>query len=133
MNALLDRFYAALRALSPSELAACVADDFVLDWQGTDAIAWAGQWRGIDGLLTFVERLNANLEILDVQRIHELEQGTVTVAILKGHWRIKSSGREVRAMAANLFTFSGGRIQSYTVLNNTAAFAEALAARRDPQ
>lgn len=131
MNALLDRFYTALRALSTSELALCVADDFVLDWQGTASIPWAGQWRGVPGLLTFVEKLNSNLEILDVQRIHELEQGTVTVVVLKGHWRIKASGHEIRAMAANLFTFSGERIQSYTVLNNTAAFAEALAARSD--
>lgn len=127
MSALLDRFYAALRALSASELASCVTEDFVLDWQGTDAIPWAGRWQGVAGLLAFVGKLNTNLEILDVQRTHELEQGPVTVVVLKGHWRIKASGAEVQATAANLFTFSGERIQSYTVLNNSAAFAEALA------
>jgi len=128
-GALLDRFYAALRALSAPELALCVADDFVLDWQGTDAIPWAGQWRGVHGLLAFVDVLNAHLEILEVQRMHQIEQGSVAVVVLKGHWRIKSSGQEVRAMAANLFTLAGERIQSYTVLNNTAAFADALASR----
>ena len=131
MKFLLDRFYAALRSLSAAELALCVTDDFVLDWQGTASIPWAGQWQGISGLLTFVERLNSNVEILDVQRIHQLEQSTITVVVLRGHWRIKTSGQEVWATAANVFTFGGERIRSYTVLNNTAAFAEALAARGD--
>src|SRR5437868_10382620 len=87
MTALLDRFYAALRALSAPELALCVADDFVLDWQGTAAIPWAGQWRGVEGLLAFIDKLNSHLEILDVQRMHQLEDGAVAVVVLKGHWR----------------------------------------------
>jgi ribosomal protein S18 acetylase RimI-like enzyme/ketosteroid isomerase-like protein len=123
---LLDRFYAALKALSTTDLAACVTDDFVLDWQGSTAIPWAGQWHGVDGLLNFVAKLNQHLEILNVQRLHQLEQGDVTVVVLKGHWRIKKSGAEIQAKAANLFTFSNNRIQSYTVMNNTAAFADAL-------
>ena len=128
MTSLLDRFYAALRALSAPELSSCVTENFVLDWQGTDSIPWAGQWQGVAGLLAFVGELNSSLEILDVQRTHVLEQGSTTVVVLKGRWRIKASGKEVQATAANLFTFAGGRIQSYTVLNNSAAFAEALAA-----
>jgi ketosteroid isomerase-like protein len=128
VNSLLDRFYAALRSLSASDLAACVTDDFVLEWQGTPAIPWAGRWRGVEGLLAFIKTLNAEVEILDVQRLHEFGNSEITVVVLQGHWRIKSTHREVRAMAANLFTFSGGKVKSYAVLNNTAAFAEALSA-----
>lgn len=128
MTDVLDRFYAALKQLSAPELATCITHDFVLDWQGTDAIPWAGRWQGVDGLLAFVGKLDATLQILEVTRMHVLTQDAVTVVVLKGHWRIKSNGREVRATAANLFTFADGRIRSYTVLNNTAAFAEALAA-----
>jgi ketosteroid isomerase-like protein len=128
MTDVLDRFYAALKQLSAPDLARCITDDFVLDWQGTDAIPWAGCWQGVDGLLAFVGKLDAALQILEVTRTHVLTQDAVTVVVLKGHWRIKSNGREVRATAANLFTFADGRIRSYTVLNNTAAFAEALAA-----
>ena len=130
MSELLDRFYSALRALSATDLRECIADDFTLDWQGTDSIPWAGQWRGVQGLINFVEKLNANVEILEVQRIHTLEQDEVVVVVLRGHWRIKATELEIRAMAANLFTFSGERIRSYTVLNYTAAFAEALARQR---
>lgn len=44
--------------------------------------------------------------LLEVQRMHQLEQGAVAVVILKGPWRIKSSGQEVRNTAANLFTWA---------------------------
>ncbi len=126
MNATLDAFYAALKALSTSDLATCVTPDFVLDWQGTPGIPWAGTWQGVDGLLSFVKALNASVEVLDIQRLHLLQDATVSVVVLRGHWRLKASGQEVRATACNLFTFEGAKIKSYTVLNNTAAFAEAL-------
>ena len=129
MNTLLDRFYAALKALSLEDLAACVTEDFVLDWQGTSAIPWAGRWQGVQGLLDFVGKLNAEIEILDVQRLHLFEAPGVAVVVLRGMWRAKRTHREVQATAANLFTFSEGLVSSYTVLNNTAAFAEAIQGR----
>jgi uncharacterized protein len=49
------------------------------------------------------------------------------MTVLEGHWRMKASGEEIRAKAGNVFTFANGKIASYTVLNNSAAFAEALA------
>lgn len=126
MNANLDAFYAALKALSASDLAACVTPDFVLDWQGTPSIPWAGTWHGVDGLMSFVKELNACVEVLDVQRLHLLQDPSVTVVVLRGHWRLKTTGQEIRATACNLFTFEGNKIRSYTVLNNTAAFAAGL-------
>ena len=126
MTAILDRFYGALKRLSASDLSDCVTPDFVLDWQGTRAIPWAGRWQGVAGLLEFVGRLETHLDILQVERTHVLQQGELAVVVLQGHWRIKATGREVQATAANLFTFTDERIRSYTVLNNSAAFAEAL-------
>ncbi len=35
----------------------------------------------------------------------------------------------VRAMACNVFTIEGERIRTYTVSNNTAAFAQAMSGR----
>lgn len=126
MQALLDRFYAALKALSPEQLSACVSEDFVLNWQGSDAIPWAGTWRGVDGLLAFVDRLNAHLEILSVERLQQLNDGQTCMVLLRGHWRLKATGKEVQAMACNVFSVEGDRICAYTVLNNTVAFAEGL-------
>ena len=128
MPPLLDRFYAALKALSPEQLSACVSEDFVLNWQGSDAIPWAGTWRGVEGLLAFVDRLNAHLEILSVERLQQLSDEHTCMVLLRGHWRLKASGREVQAMVCNVFEIQRDRIRTYTVLNNTVAFAEALQA-----
>jgi ketosteroid isomerase-like protein len=124
---LLDSFYAALRKGSAEDLSALVAPDFTLDWQGTQAIPWAGRWIGPDGILQFIKILNRELQILTVKPLHTLHGPECSVVVLKGHWRALATGSEVRAKAANVFTFVDGRIASYTVLNNTAAFAEALA------
>lgn len=127
MAAILDAFYTALKAQSAPELAKCVTEDFVLEWQGTPAIPWAGTWRGVDGLLSFVRELNARVEICEAQSLHRLQDASVTLVVLRGHWRLVATNREIRATACNLFTFEGEKIRSYTVLNNSAAFAEGLA------
>jgi uncharacterized protein len=124
---LLNDFYAALRMLSTEELSRLTTPDFVLNWQGTRAIPWAGEWAGSEGLVRFVRALNANVEILSVTPLHTLHGAECSVVVLEGHWRLPATGIEVRAQAANIFTFAGGRIASYTVLNNSAAFALALA------
>ncbi|MGF1613178.1 MAG: nuclear transport factor 2 family protein [Gammaproteobacteria bacterium] len=130
MQELLDSFYTALRKLSTADLAALVTPDFTLNWQGAQAIPSAGEWVGPQGLLEFVKVLNANLQILGVKPLHTLHGPECSVVVLEGHWKVPATGAEVRAKAANVFTFAGGRIASYTVFNNTAAFAEALAGGR---
>jgi uncharacterized protein len=54
----LDRFYAAIKSGDATALAACVHPNFELDWQGSTAIPWAGQWKGSAGLLEFFSTLN---------------------------------------------------------------------------
>ena len=127
MQELLDSFYAALRKGSAEDLARLVSSDFVLNWQGTSAIPWAGEWAGPDGLLRFVNVLNKHLEILSVKPLHTVHASDCSVVVLEGHWKIPATGVQVRAKAANVFTFAGRSIASYTVLNNTAAFVEELA------
>jgi uncharacterized protein len=125
---LLDSFYASIKSGDASALAQCVHPDFELDWQGSAAIPWAGQWKGAAGLLDFFKILNTHIEVLEVQRLHEFSDALVTVIVLKGRWRSKAYGVGIEAKATNLFTFEEGRIRSYTVMNNSAAFAEAIAA-----
>ncbi len=127
MQDILDSFYSALRRLSAKELGELVAADFTLNWQGTTAIPWAGKWTGTGGLLQFVAVLNKHIEILNVTPLYTLHAQECSVVVLEGRWKARATGAEVHAQAANVFTFVGGRIASYTVLNNTAAFVEALA------
>jgi uncharacterized protein len=124
---LLDRFYAAIKSGDARALAACVHVDFELDWQGSAAIPWSGQWKGSGGLLEFFQILNKHIDVLEVQRLHEFSDALVTVIVLQGRWRSKAHGLIITAKATNLFTFEDGKVLSYTVINNSAAFAEAIA------
>ena len=126
MQEFIDSFYAALRRLSASDLAQLVTPDFVLNWQGTTAIPWSGEWFGVDGLLSFVKTLDAHVQVLSIDPRHSLHAPDCSVVVLEGHWKLVTTGVEVRALAANVFSFSNGRIASYTVLNNAGAFAQAL-------
>jgi hypothetical protein len=127
-DSLLDQFYAAIKAADAEALTLCVDAEFELHWQGTRSIPWAGSWRGVQGLLGFFKLLNQHVQVLDVERLHSLSNDQVTVVLLQGRWQIRQSGEQITAMAANVFSLANGRIRSYTVLNNTAAFAEALSA-----
>lgn len=126
-SALLDRFYAAIKAGDAAALADCVHPDFQLNWQGSPAIPWAGQWKGGAGLLEFFQILNKHIEVVEVKRIHEFSDALVTVIVLQGSWRTKARGLSISAMASNLFTFENGKVLTYTVMNNSAAFADAIA------
>jgi ketosteroid isomerase-like protein len=125
---LLDRFYAAIKSGDSVALAACVHAEFELDWQGSSAIPWAGQWQGSTGLLEFFRILNQHIEVLEVNRLHEFSDAQVTVIVLQGRWRSKARQITLSAKAANLFTFQDGKVRSYTVMNNSAAFGEAISA-----
>ena len=125
-ESLLENFYAALKAADAQALARCVDAGFELNWQGTPAIPWAGVWKGVDGLLQFFGILNQHVEVLEVTRLHTLSGAELTFVLLQGRWRLRTNGKELSALAANVFTFHAGTIRSNTVLNNTAAFAEAL-------
>jgi uncharacterized protein len=126
MNQLIDSFYTALKTMSVSDLSPHMTEDFVLNWQGIDQIPWAGSWYGVQGLLDFFKQLNAYVEIVHIERLHQFSDREATVVVLRGHWRMKASGQEIRAIACNIFRIQVEKIQSYTVVNNTAAFAQAL-------
>lgn len=125
-SALLDRFYQAIQAADAAALSQCVHPEFRLDWQGTAGIPWAGQWQGVAGLLDFFATLNRHIAVVAVERLHVLANDDVTLVVLRGHWRNHATGKEVHAQAANVFTFADGLIHSYTVINNSAAFAESF-------
>jgi uncharacterized protein len=121
---LLDNYYDAIKRGDSSALAMCISPGFVLNWQGSARIPWAGVWNGVEGVQKFMAILGQYLEVLEIVRLHTFTDSEVTVSVLKGRWRMKASGTEITALASNLFTFAAGRISSYTVMNNSAAFAE---------
>lgn len=63
--------------------------------------------------------------MLSVERLQIAANDGAIFVLLRGRWRLRRTGAEITASAANVFEFQGGRIRSCTVLNNTAACAEA--------
>lgn len=126
---LIEQFYAAIKAADAQALAACISDDFALNWQGSPSIPWAGQWRGEDGLMEFFKSLNEHVRVIDINVQAQFENESMTMVLLEGHWNIPATSTDVKAMAANIFRFADGKIAAYEVLNNSAAFADALTAK----
>jgi uncharacterized protein len=126
-TALLDRWYAAIKAGDAGALRALTTPDVYVLWNGDPAIIpWAGRHEGVDAVLAFFSTVGRHLDVLAVTVMDRLEAPTATTIVLAGHWRVKANGREVKARVANIFRFDGDRISGYEVYSDTARFAAAL-------
>jgi len=127
-QAILDRWYAALKAGDAGALAAVTTDDVTVRWNGPPSIVpWAGVWEGRPKVLTFFRRVAEHLEILSIETVARIEGEGGVVIVLEGHWRVRASGEELKVRAANLFRFEGGLVAAYEVYPDSYAFAKALA------
>ena len=127
-QAILDRWYAALRAGDAAALAAVTTDDVVVRWNGPAGIVpWAGVWEGRPKVLTFFKRVAEHLEILGIDTVHRIEGEGGVVIVLEGHWRVRATGEELKVRAANIFRFEGDRVAAYEVYPDSWSFATAMA------
>ncbi|MDP2804178.1 MAG: nuclear transport factor 2 family protein [Phreatobacter sp.] len=127
-QAVLDRWYAALRAGDASALAAVTTDDVIVRWNGPPGVVpWAGVWEGRTKVLTFFKRVAEHLEILSIETVARIEDEAGIVVVLEGQWRVRASGEELKVRAANLFRFDGDRVAAYEVYPDSYSFAKALA------
>lgn len=127
-QAVLDRWYAALKAGDAMALAAVTTDDVTVRWNGPPGIVpWAGLWEGRTKVLTFFKRVAEHLEIVSIDTVNRIEAEAGIVIILEGHWRVRASGEELKVRAANVFRFEGDRVASYEVYPDSYSFAKALA------
>jgi hypothetical protein len=124
---ILPRWYAALRAGDRAAFAEIAAPDIVIRWNGpADLVPWGGEHRGIEAALAFFGMVGAVLDVLSVETERTLADGDAVLVILKGHWRVRATGEDLRLRAANLFSFSDGRVAAYEVFPDSAAFVRAL-------
>ncbi|CAH0186014.1 nuclear transport factor 2 family protein [Roseomonas sp. CECT 9278] len=127
MTAVLDAYYAALKAGDVAALRAVVADDVVVTYHGRPGLLpWTGVWRGFEAYRDFLGRVGAALEILEVTPAARIEHGDRVIVLLDGRWRARATGREVAARVVNIFTLRDGRVAGYEVFHDTAALWEAL-------
>jgi uncharacterized protein len=125
---ILDRWYAAVRALDVAALAAVTTDDVTIAWNGDPAlIPWAGEHRGREAVLAFFQTLGRHLEVVAVTPRDRLIGADFAVVTLDGQWRMRDTDTRIAARACNVFRFRDGRVARYEVYNDTAPFAAALA------
>lgn len=131
MNApadLLPRWYATLKAGDRDALAAICAPDIVLRWNGPpDLVPWAGEHRGIDAVLAFFGQVGAALEVLSVETVETIADDGAVALVIAGHWRVRTTGEELRLRALNLFRFRNAEVARYEVFPDSAASARAFA------
>jgi uncharacterized protein len=127
MQALLDRWYGAVRAGDSAAMAEITTDDVVLYWNADPALLpWAGQHQGRDAVIGFFKTLTAHIEVIGVVALDKIEAPAATIITLDGHWHVRRTGRHLKAKACNIFRFRDGRISAYEVYNDSAAFTEAM-------
>jgi len=125
--AILDRWYAALRAGDAAALGAVTTEDVSVSWNGpVGLVPWAGLWEGRAKVITFFKRVAEHLELVSVETLSRIEAEGAVVVVLQGHWRVKATGEELQARAANIFRFEGDLVRSYDVYPDSHAFVAAL-------
>jgi ketosteroid isomerase-like protein len=127
VSAVLDAYYAALKAGDVAALRDVVAEDVVVTYHGRPGLLpWTGVWRGFDAYRDFLGRIGAALEILEVTPAARVADGARVIVLLDGRWRARATGRVVAARVVNIFTLRDGRVAGYEVFHDTAALWEAL-------
>jgi hypothetical protein len=128
--AVLDTWYAALRSGDPEAIRSVAAPDIRVWWNGpADLVPWAGEHDGVDAAVSFFRTVTSQLDVLRTTVVDRIETPDVIVVFLDAHWRVKSSGREIKAKAVNVFRFREGRVAAYEVYPDSAAFVRALQGR----
>lgn len=127
--ALLDRWYAAIKAGDAAALRDLTTPNVYVLWNGDPSvIPWAGLHEGGAAVLAFFGTVAHHLDVVTVNVVDRLETPAATTIILEAHWRVKATGRDVRARAANIFRFENDRISGYEVYGDSGRFAAALSA-----
>ena len=130
-QALIDRWYAAVRSGDAADLASVVTEDVELLWNGDPArLPWAGRHQGIEAVLAFFRKLGEHIEVISVSPVYRVDAGEAVVVVLEGEWRVRGQTSSIRARACNVFRFRQDRIASYEVYNDSGRFADALEAPR---
>lgn len=126
-RAVLDSYYAALRAGDFATLEQLLAPDVCVQYYGPPGLLpWVGRHDGFAAYQRFLGMVRDALEIIEVIPEATIADGDWIVMLGRGHWRARANGRDIRVNMTNAFRFRDGRIAEYRVYTDTAAFAALL-------
>lgn len=126
-RAVLDSYYAALRAGDFATLERLLTPDVCVQYDGpADLLPWSGRHDGFAGYRRFLTLVREALELVEMVPEATVAEGDWIVMMGRGVWRARASGREIRVGSTNAFRFREDRIAEYRVYTDTAAFAALL-------
>jgi len=125
---LIEDFYRLLAARDRVALHELLAPEIVVEYHAKELhLPWAGRFDGHDGFDEFLAAVGDHLEIVDADRQDPIATENHVVVQTAGTWRAKRTGAIIHGAMCNIFGVTNGRIVSYEVYADTAAFREALA------
>jgi uncharacterized protein len=100
-----------------------------LDFEGPDAIPWAGSWHGQEGWTEFFQTLGASADEITLSMAPFAAQGDNVVTVGRYQARVKRTGQRIDSPLVHLWTIRNGMVVKCRELTNTAAEAAACTAR----
>jgi len=102
-----------------------------LEFEGPNAIPWAGTWRGRDGWTRFFQTLAGNADEIAVDMKPFAAQGGNVVTVGRYRARVKRTGQRIDSPLAHFWTIRNGMVVNCREFTNTATEAAAFTARAE--
>ena len=102
-----------------------------ITYYGTDDIPYAGDYRGIEGAMTFLARVGQAVEIVAMEPWKFIAQGDDLAAWGQQRFRRRATGREWESEFAHIITLRDGRWLYFRDFANSALAATAFGASSD--
>ena len=99
-----------------------------LDFEGTKAIPWAGNWHGRDGWKKFFQTLGENADEITLKMEPFAAQGDNVVTAGRYQARVKTTGKRIDSPLVHLWTIRNGMVVKCQELTNTALEVDACTA-----
>lgn len=99
-----------------------------LNFEGSSAIPWAGDWHGREGWAKFFQALGENLDEITLTMEPFAVQGDNLVAAGRYQARVKRTGTRIDSPLVHLWTIRNGMLVRCQELTNTATEASACTA-----
>ncbi|GAB7142374.1 nuclear transport factor 2 family protein [Mycobacterium riyadhense] len=101
--------YAAVPAGDLSTVLAHLDPDVRITYYGTEQIPYAGDYRGIDGAMTFLANVGEAIEIVEMEPWKFIAQGDDLATWGRQRFRRRATGREWESEFAHIITLREGR------------------------
>jgi ketosteroid isomerase-like protein len=98
-----------------------LAEDVDWEFQGPEAIPYAGSYHGREAVARFFAMIPEYVEALEFNVRQYLADGDVVIALGDEKMRVKSTGKTFEMEWADIYTFKKGRIVRFREYTDTGA------------